>query len=76
MQIPLTKYIIEIVVSDNTEKFIISREMDMGICVYEPEHECTRYCADFRIFSIFHEKYKKIVENSQLDFLWTDSSRV
>ena len=76
VQIPLTKYNVEIVVSDNTENFIISREIDMGLCVYESEHECTRYCADFRIFSIFHEKYQQIFENSQLDYLRTDSSRV
>ena len=56
--------------SDNTENFIISREIDMGLCVYESEHECTRYCADFRIFSIFHEKYQQIFENSQLDYLY------
>ena len=59
---------------DNTENFIISREIDMELCVYESEHECTRYCADFRIFSIFHEKYQQIFENSQLDYLRTDSS--
>jgi hypothetical protein len=63
---PLTNYNVEIRVSEKVGSSVISRKLDVGFRVHEPENNLTRHCANFTIFPIFPKTYWKIGKSSKI----------